>query len=135
MKPRNNNGFTLIELMIVVTIIAILAAIAFPSYNQYVIRGKRSEGRSALLDAAAREERYYSDNNVYAALATAIVATATEHNHYTLSIATSNNDQQFILTATPTSFNDADCGNLTLTNTGLKGRSGAGKTVDECWGK
>ena len=75
---RKQKGFTLIELMIVVAIVSILAAVAFPSYQQHVLRGNRAEGRTALLDAAARLERYYSDNNKFVALATANINTATE---------------------------------------------------------
>ncbi|MGR8950254.1 MAG: type IV pilin protein [Gammaproteobacteria bacterium] len=131
---RLQRGVTLMELMIVVVIVGILASIAYPAYQDYGRRAKRAEGRGALLDATTRLERYYSDNNQYAALATANVATSSEKGHYTLSIALGPNNQSHTLTATPASFSDPDCGALTLTNAGVQGNSGSG-TVAECWGK
>ena len=58
-------GFTLIELMITVAIVAILAAVALPSYQSYVMRSKRADAKNALLDLASRQERYFSINNAY----------------------------------------------------------------------
>jgi type IV pilus assembly protein PilE len=60
------SGFTLIELMIVVAIVAILAAIALPSYNQYVVRGKMTEAYSNLLAMRVQAEQFYQDNRTYA---------------------------------------------------------------------
>ena len=133
-RPRAREGYTIIELMIVVAIIGVLAAIAFPSYDAYVMRGKRVEGRNALMDAAAREERYYSDNNQYAALATAGISSKSENGHYQISIALGGSNQSFTLTAVPQTFQDDDCGSLTLTNTGVKGITGSGN-ADNCWGR
>ena len=58
-------GFTLIELMITVAIVAILAAIAIPSYQDSIWKGKRAEAKAAILKALQAEERYYTQNNTY----------------------------------------------------------------------
>ena len=62
---RNNKGFTLIEVMIVVVIIGILAAVALPSYSDYVTRGKIPGAVSGLADMQVKMEQYYQDNRTY----------------------------------------------------------------------
>ncbi|WP_269533707.1 type IV pilin protein [Chitinimonas sp. BJYL2] len=62
---NKHQGFTLIELMIVVAIIGILAAIAVPQYNDYVLRGKISEAHGELSTARTRMEQYFADNRTY----------------------------------------------------------------------
>src|SRR5436190_5675058 len=69
-KKRGDFGFTLIELMITVAIVGILAAIAYPSYQQYLIRGKRSAAKAAMLDIANREQQFLLANRVFADKAT-----------------------------------------------------------------
>lgn len=131
---KKNKGFTLIEVMIVVAIIGILAAIAYPSYDEYVKRGNRAEGQAFLNEVAARQERYFSQNNAYVTSVDDISKlglskSSSETGKYTLTISTNNG---YTLTATQ-QFNDTKCGNLTLNAQGVKGRSGTEKTVDECW--
>ena len=62
---KSMRGVTLTELMIVVVIVSILAAIAYPSYRQYVARAKRTEAKSALLQIATNQERFYLQNNTF----------------------------------------------------------------------
>jgi type IV pilus assembly protein PilE len=141
MRYRKELGFSLMELMIVVAIIGILVGVALPAYQEYGKRGNRSEGRAYLLNAAALLERYYSDNNVYATAANTMppsVATAagatSETGKYTGSMTVASPFQAYTLTATQ-NFNDTDCGNLTLTQAGVKGRTGTAMSVTDCWGK
>ncbi len=133
MKLRMQRGFTLIELMIVVAIIGILAAIAYPSYDEYVKRGNRTEGQAFLSDVAARQERYYSQNHVYVTdvddiedLGLSSANSPTDK--YTIGLAAGGGG--YTLTAT-NQFNDTKCGNLTLNALGVRGASAG--TVDTCW--
>lgn len=71
MKRILNGGFSLIELMIVVAIVAILVGIAYPSYTNSILKGNRGEARTALAELLQQEERYMTQNNVYLAFTTA----------------------------------------------------------------
>lgn len=62
-------GVTLLELMIVVVLISIMAAVAYPNYRQYAARAKRTEAKAMLLEIAAAQERYYLQNSTYGTLA------------------------------------------------------------------
>lgn len=69
MVTKTSGGFTLIELMIVVAVIGILGAVAYPSYQEFVRKSKRAEGRTALLELLQQQERYMTQNNTYLAFA------------------------------------------------------------------
>lgn len=74
MMLKRQRGFTLMEVMITVAIVAILAAIAFPSYQDSLRKSRRTDGKNALTQAVANMERYYNQNNSYA---TATMCTST----------------------------------------------------------
>lgn len=137
---RKIAGFTLIEVMIVVAIIGILAAVGLPSYNEYLRRGDRASARAALLEAQQFMERYYAANSRYTTtdagttsptLPTRLQAVPAGSAKYDLALSNPAVNS-YTLTATPR-VADTKCGNLTLTNTGVKGRSGSGLSVEECW--
>lgn len=129
----NKNGFTLIEVMIVVVIIGILASIAYPAYLQFVIKSARSEGVAAIMNIANLQEQHYLDNRVYATdvaklgLTSTSGAFVTESGYYSVS---STNTADFTITATPLKSPvtaDTVCTTITLTSAGIKGPS------SECW--
>ena len=71
MNKRLIGGFTLIELMIVVAVVAILTSIAYPAYTKSILKGKRAEGRTALTELMQQQERYMTQNNTYLAFSNA----------------------------------------------------------------
>lgn len=64
---KTQNGFTLIEIMIVVAIVSILAAVAFPAYTDYVVRGKVPDATSTLATKRVQMEQFFQDNRTYVA--------------------------------------------------------------------
>ncbi len=134
MSMRKQGGFTLIELMVVVAIIGILAAIAIPSYQDYVLRGNRTEGMALLNDAAARQERYHAQNNTYAdTLAKLGLQESSNNNLYTLNISNTSSTT-YTLTATPkgSQTRDTKCGTLGLNQAGTKTKTGTA-ALSDCW--
>jgi len=103
---RKAKGFTLIELMAVVVVIAILAAIALPSYQEYILRGKITEATSNLSAARLQLEKFYADNRNYGAAGTCgvVMPTGANARYFTITCAsgTANaaGDQSFTVTAT-----------------------------------
>jgi type IV pilus assembly protein PilE len=140
---RGQRGFTLMELMIVVVIVGILSGVAFPAYKAYVDRAKRSEGKAFLMEIAARQERYYFDNNSYASNATNLGYSSTtpksDESHYVLTNPIAAGDTGSITTSyllkitTVSPWVDTTCGTfLTLDSKSAQG-SDTGNAI--CWSK
>ena len=142
--PIRDAGFTLIELLIVVAIVGILGAVALPSYQNQVMRSRRVDAKGALLELAAREERFFGLNNRFSSLATDLgypqlpwnVVTSGGNSYYTLSVIATG--QTFAATSTPTGpqRQDTDCGIYTIDQTGAKtnkSQSGQSLNSNTCW--
>jgi type IV pilus assembly protein PilE len=140
--PVNNfsRGFTLIELMIVVAVVAILAAVAIPSYQNHIIRTNRADAMSVMQGFAQAMERYYAQNNTYVGAVEGTVFPAQSPiegtARYALSVQAAD-ATSFTLRATPVAGSQADDGFLEITNTGLRSwdrdNSGAIEAGESSW--
>jgi type IV pilus assembly protein PilE len=138
---RRALGFSLIELMVTVAIAGILAAIAYPSYTQYVMRSRRSDAKTALLDLAARQERLFSMQNQYSNSPTALgYSTAfpvqilsSGQAYYQLRV-TLTNATTYTAFADPINAQATDtaCGTFSITNLGVQSVTGT-QTAASCW--
>lgn len=127
------NGFSLIEIMITLTIIGILLVIALPTYSQHIAHANRMTAEVALTKVAAALEQQFITTQSYKNINLNELS-ITPPKQYQLEI-TSTSDSTFTLTAKPLSEqakNDKSCGTLTLNSNGEKGITGS-STVEECW--
>jgi type IV pilus assembly protein PilE len=149
MKQRS--GFTLVEMLIVLAILSILASIALPSYAGYIVRTKRTEGQVALIEAMARQERYFSRHNSYIAFSAASEDPAAAEFPWWSGSSQSASAYELDGHACPgralnacieirarpgtarvdARFRDPDCGDLTLDSLGSHGAQGAADR--RCW--
>jgi type IV pilus assembly protein PilE len=150
-RLRSARGFTLIELMIVVTIVAVLAAIAIPAYNNSVMKSNRATAKTALLDLAAREEKWYSLTNSYSSTPSELYGSGTTitfpmnaplsgqalyqikfNSTYPITTASGSTPATYAIEAVPISGGPQasdPCGTFYLNSAGQQSVSGSGS----CW--
>jgi len=144
---KKQNGFNLVELMIVVAIVGLIAAIAYPSYLEQLRKTRRADCSGALTSLGSAMERFFTVNNTYRGAGAAGGDTGTPtifpatcpvdggEATYNLTIQAAT-ASTYNVQAAPTGVQANDkCGTLTLANTGLKGVTGAsaGVTWQQCW--
>lgn len=145
---KRTQGFTLIEVMIVVVIVAILAAVAIPSYQDSVRKTRRADAKEALTRIAALQERYFFTNNTYGTAAALGIGSSSAEGYYTINIyLTPGTDPNqcgvapcFRAVANPVSTGaqagDTKCGIFTLNHIGQKTAKASDNTTvttDQCW--
>lgn len=129
MTSHAPRGFTLIELMIVVGIVAILASIALPSYNRYVLKSRRAEAMTSLQDLRLQLERWRTDHPDFSGYARPTVVPGDKH--YTIDVK-ADGAASYTITATPKTGQDKDdCGTLVIANkSGVVTKT---PTSGNCW--
>jgi type IV pilus assembly protein PilE len=146
---KYSTGFTLIELMIVIAVVAILVLVALPAYQDQVIKTKRTVAKSEMQDLLARQEQFFVNNRQYATDLTVLgfgnatsyminsdgdeVAATASDRIYSISISGAS-ATAFTLAAAPqlAQARDTRCGTLLITSAGAKSESGSG-SVSDCW--
>jgi type IV pilus assembly protein PilE len=149
LSPRRNGGFTLIELMITVVILAIIVGIAMPAYNQQTQKARRADARNALLDIAGREERFLSVSNAYSVLPSAVGYAGAAwpqvvtNGYYSVTVTVPDPaylgaGPSFIITATAVGIqaSDTTCATFTVNQIGKQVAlsSAAVDNSTTCWG-
>jgi type IV pilus assembly protein PilE len=143
------NGFTLIELMIVVAVVGLLATIAYPNYQKYVQRGRRADAKGTVVEMAQFMERYYSENNSYSSASLPATTSPREGSAVydirfgssctdgAVSVTTSPESSCFLVQAVPiagAAMDGDQCGTLGIDNTGNKTATGSAGAL-QCWGR
>jgi type IV pilus assembly protein PilE len=142
LNVRHQRGVTLLELMAVVVVIGILGALAIPSYRQYVMRAQRVEAKTALLQLATNQERFYLTNRSYGTVAQLIAANLleadgkSERDAYQITVAGAD-ATGYTATATPIAGgqvdmrDDSQCTTFSITAQGV--RTATGSAPASCW--
>lgn len=132
-QPRSA-GFTLVELMIAVMVVGILAAVAWPSFQDSVRKGHRADAQAFLMELAQQEQRYLLDARAYAnslaALSASVPASVASHYQSPVFTVTAGTPPTFSISITPTGSQASDsCGTLTIDQAGNKTSSSG----SNCW--
>lgn len=135
----HSSGFTLIELVIVLAIVAILAAIAFASYRGQVVKSRRAAAATCLLERAQYMERYYTTYLSYDSTPAAVISQCDNEvtPFYQVSLVPGSlGAKSFTLRAVPQgaqASSDGKCGTLSITAKGVRGETGTAASADDCW--
>ena len=137
MSIQNQAGFTLIEILIVIAIVAVLSALVIPSYNNHTTKTRRTDAKIALTKAAAELEKcyvlhnQYDHNNCNSFPGSGADVVLSDEGYYKV-VATNLGQTTFTLTASPADGSpqagDSHCANFTITSTGIKDA-----TNNDCW--
>lgn len=135
MKRKFMRGVTLMELMVVLVIVSILAAVAYPNYRQYLARAKRNEAKAALLQIATLQERFYLQNNTYTADLTnlgfgAAANVLSDSEAYRINVTSADANTFTAVAAYQNADNESGkCATFTIDGTGRKGST----PYNDCW--
>ncbi|MDH4392319.1 MAG: type IV pilin protein [Aquabacterium sp.] len=137
MHRWRNQGFTLIEVMIALVVIALLSALAYPSYQQQVAKGRRTDAKQSLLELSQRMERFYTERGTYVGAAlgnTGLYPTVSPGGYYDLSITAQTADG-FTVQAAPRGSQVGDaCASFLYNQVGDQTVSNdAGLSAVKCW--
>jgi type IV pilus assembly protein PilE len=132
---HSSSGFTLIELLIALACVALLATVAWPSYQSLILRNQRAQARAALVQAAHWLERAASANGSYP-LPADVPASVLSIDGQGYKMTVTSTAQSYTLSATPLGTQAVDaCGILTLNHLGVRGVQGASQTAAQCWSR
>jgi type IV pilus assembly protein PilE len=140
---QRRQGWTLVELIVTLAILAILLGIAYPAYNNQVLKARRADGHALLYHAAQRQQQFFTTNNQFTATAGAGglemctgdgCSATSQDGYYTLSIDRPSTTT-YTLTGTAQSpqTDDSACGNLTLSHLNVKGCTAVSCDASKCW--
>ena len=137
MQRLHPRGFTLIELMIAVAVVGLLSAVAYPSYQQQIAKGRRTDAKQAVLELSQRMERFYTERGTYVGAtlgATGLYPNTSSGGYYDLSITTQTLDG-FSVKAAPRGTQAGDaCASFLYNQLGEQGVStGATLSAAKCW--